>query len=124
MRQAGLQGVYPSDPRLHALLDSGVTQQELADVAGEAAAKGRGWPWVLATVRGRRDDAARVAQTAATPPAEPPGPRPETDQERYAREERERQGWTPEQKASNVAARERAMALARQALRLPIGGRS
>jgi hypothetical protein len=114
MRQAGLQQANPSDPRLQALLDSGVTPEELADVAREAVAKGKGWPWVLATAGGRRRDAAGLAK--AIPSATPAGPRPESDAERYEREERERLARTPEQVAANVAAKERAIAIARQHL--------
>ncbi|WP_422096871.1 YdaU family protein [Variovorax sp.] len=77
MRKAGLQDVNPSHPDLLRLLAAGVTAQELADCAAEAVATGKRapFPWVLATVEGRRRDAASApavpAKRAAAPPLEP-----------------------------------------------------
>ena len=62
MRKGGFASTNPSDPRLHALLEAGATNEELAATASEAAARGKGWAWVLATVSGRRADAARMGQ--------------------------------------------------------------
>lgn len=58
VRKAGLASVNPADPRFAALIKAGCTDEELAQVAAEAAAKGKGWAWFLATVKGRREDAA------------------------------------------------------------------
>jgi len=126
MRQAGLQGVNPSDPRLQALLGRGVTAAELGDLAVEAVAKGKGWAWVLGAAKGRRDDAAGMAQAAGPgpsprPPA-PSGAKANDDFERYRREDAERRARTPEQAAASVAARERALAMARDALKPAHGG--
>lgn len=119
MRQAGLQQVNPSDPRLLAVLDLGATPDELADVAREAVGKGKGWPWVLATCEGRRKDAKNLAQTGratAGQPSEPSGAKANDDADRYRAEEEERRSWTPEQRARNSAAREKAIELARAAI--------
>jgi uncharacterized protein YdaU (DUF1376 family) len=71
MRQAGLQGVNPGDPRLLALLAQGATVPELAGLAAEAVERSKGWAWVLATAQGRRADAAAIslAPAAAAAPA-------------------------------------------------------
>jgi hypothetical protein len=61
MRKAGFAAVNPLDPRFVAMVDRGATPDEFAFVASEALAKGKGWAWLLATVRGRREDAARQA---------------------------------------------------------------
>lgn len=65
MRVAGLADVNPSHPELLQLLDAGVTAEELADVAREAVAKGKGFAYALATARGRRRDAANAGAVAA-----------------------------------------------------------
>jgi hypothetical protein len=74
MREAGLEGADPGDPRLLALLAQGATVPELAGVAAEAAAKRRGVPWALKAVEGRRADAARIALAPAAPPQQAPPP--------------------------------------------------
>ncbi len=58
MKAAGLQAVNPSHPKLIALLDAGITVDELAQAAGEAVAKGKNFAYALATAEGRRRDAA------------------------------------------------------------------
>lgn len=68
MRRAGLADVNPADPRLLALLDAGVSDDEFAMVAAEASARRKGWAWVLATIAGRRNDAAQMAATMAGRP--------------------------------------------------------
>ena len=60
--------VNPGDPRLLALLEQGATQAELASVAEEGAKRGKGFAWALATLVGRRSDAAAIA-LAAPPPS-------------------------------------------------------
>jgi len=73
MRRAGLTATNPSDPRLHALLEAGVTADELAAIAAEAVDKGKGnaWSWVLAVAKARRDEAAEIAATTAAAPPDP-----------------------------------------------------
>lgn len=67
MRRAGLTSTNPGDPRLHALLEAGITSQTLAELAAEAvrARKANAWAWVLAVAKGRLDDAAAIRQQAA-----------------------------------------------------------
>lgn len=68
MRAAGIQGVNPSHPKLLALLAAGVTPDEIGEVAREPKARGKGMAWVLATVEGRRRDAAAVGSLPSPPP--------------------------------------------------------
>lgn len=70
MRAAGFADTNPADPRLQALLAQGVTAEELAGIAAEAvkARPPKGWGWVLATVQGRRTDAAAITVATAPPP--------------------------------------------------------
>ncbi|WP_019652244.1 hypothetical protein [Variovorax atrisoli] len=91
MKAVGLPGVNPSHPDLVRLLAAGVTAQELADCAVEAVSTGKRTPfaWVLATVEGRRRDA---AQRGAVPPAQQSAPT-ETPYERKARERMN--AWAP-----------------------------
>jgi uncharacterized protein YdaU (DUF1376 family) len=67
MRACGLSTTNPSDPRLHALLDAGVTNDEFAYAAAKAVASGKGdaWAYVLAVVRGQREDAAKAGPVQA-----------------------------------------------------------
>lgn len=60
LREAGIQGVNPSHPKLLAVLAAGVTADELRGIAAEPNARGKGLAWVLATAEGRRRDAAKV----------------------------------------------------------------
>lgn len=60
LRAAGVTGCNPSHAKLHALLDAGISVEEIASVGDELTAKGKGMAWVLATVEGRRRDAAMV----------------------------------------------------------------
>jgi hypothetical protein len=60
LRDAGIQGVNTHDPRLHALLQAGITADELCGIAEEPKSRGKGMAWVLATAEGRRRDAAKV----------------------------------------------------------------
>lgn len=54
---------------LVALVEQGATPGEIGAIAAEAATKGKGWPWVVTTVVGRRQDAAKLA---LAPKPEPP----------------------------------------------------
>jgi uncharacterized protein YdaU (DUF1376 family) len=58
MKAAGFADVRPADPRLHALLVEGSDDSELTTVAAEASTRSKSWSWLLATVDGRRKDAA------------------------------------------------------------------
>lgn len=66
MKQAGVSSCNPSHPQLRALLAQGAELAEFVAAATEAAAKGKGFAYALAVVKGRRDDAAR-APPAGTP---------------------------------------------------------
>lgn len=61
----GIRAVTPQHPRLLALLDAGLTADEIVAVGPEAAEKGKGFAWVLATAEGRRRDAADVQPVPA-----------------------------------------------------------
>jgi uncharacterized protein YdaU (DUF1376 family) len=60
LRKAGITGVNPSHARLHALLDAGLSPDEIGSIAEEPGARGKGMSWVLAAAEGRRRDAANV----------------------------------------------------------------
>lgn len=68
MKGAGMQGVNPSSPKLVALLDAGITLDELVAAATDAVQKGKPFAYALASAEGRRRDAA----TPALPPAQAP----------------------------------------------------
>lgn len=57
LAQLGITGVNPMHPGLLELLKAGITEDEIVAVGAEPKAKGKGMAWVLATVRGRRQDA-------------------------------------------------------------------
>lgn len=66
MRMAGIPDATPSHPDLLRLLDAGITAQELADTAAVVVLKGKGsLAYVLATVEGKRADAAAKAAVPA-----------------------------------------------------------
>ena len=60
MRAAGLAETNPSHPKLLALLQAGITVEELADAARVAVASSKPFAYALATAEGRRRDAAKV----------------------------------------------------------------
>lgn len=72
MRRAGIPPAQcnPSDPSALALLERGATLEQFEDTAREAMSKGirRPWPWVLATLAGRLDEAAVVAAGPSVQP--------------------------------------------------------
>mgnify|MGYP003440357754 CR=1 FL=1 len=92
MKSAGLQAVNPSHPKLIALLDAGITVDELAQAAGDAVAKGKNFAYALATAEGRRRDAAvePLPDRASITVPSRAGPDPA-----LARLEADRQAWTP-----------------------------
>lgn len=71
MRQAGIADASPSHPDLIALVDAGVSPPEFADAAADAVRRRKGFGYALATVRGRREDAARKGLVPAAPEPEP-----------------------------------------------------
>lgn len=92
MKAAGLQAVNPSHPKLVALLQAGITPDELADAAADAVAKGKPFAYALATAEGRRRDAATTplpAKASITTPGSA-GPDPT-----LARMDAERAAWKP-----------------------------
>jgi hypothetical protein len=99
--------VNPGDPRLLALLEQGATQAELAAVAEEGAKRGKGFAWALATLVGRRADAAAIA-LAAPPPTVNATKAIEQTQEYLAAQQ-----LSPQQKQASDEAR-RAMMAARR----------
>lgn len=60
LMQVGVAHVSPTHPRLIALLQAGLTVDEIVDAGREAVVKRKGFAWVLATAQGRRIDAANV----------------------------------------------------------------
>jgi len=64
MREAGVQRVNPSDPKLAQLLSQGVTPQQLGDLAAELreTKPDAHQPYVLAAMQGRLRDAAAMPQ--------------------------------------------------------------
>lgn len=92
MKAAGLQAVNPSHPKLVALLQAGITLDELADAAADAVAKGKPFAYALATAEGRRRDA------ATTPLPDKPGPTvpgPSGIDPELARRNAEAAAWKP-----------------------------
>jgi hypothetical protein len=65
LRAAGIAAVNPSHPDLLALIAEGATAQEFADAGHIAAERGKGFAYLLATVRGQREDARRAAAAGA-----------------------------------------------------------
>lgn len=61
LARLGITGVNPHHPGLIDLLKAGITPSEIVSVAAEPKAKGKGMAWVLATVKGRRQDASQSA---------------------------------------------------------------
>ena len=66
MRQAGMASVNPSHPTLLAMLQAGITPEELASAAAEAVSRNKPFAYALKTAEGRHRDAAGVAQNLGT----------------------------------------------------------
>lgn len=60
LRSAGIPDVNPAHPKLLALLEAGLTAEEIVAVGEEARKKSKGFAWILAAAEGRRRDAATV----------------------------------------------------------------
>jgi hypothetical protein len=69
LRENGIHGVNPSHPKLRALLQAGITADELCGIAAEPSARGKGMAWVLAAAEGRRRDASQVRPLPRASPA-------------------------------------------------------
>lgn len=70
LKNDGVQGVNPQNPKLLKLLEEGLTADEITAIGPEAASKSKGFAWVLAAAEGRRRDAAAVATLPAMPAEE------------------------------------------------------
>lgn len=68
LRRLGITGVNPSHPKLLALLQAGIGEDELTGIAEEPQAKGKGMAWLMATAEGRRRDAAVENLPGKRPP--------------------------------------------------------
>jgi hypothetical protein len=79
VKKAGFASINPSDPRFLALVDAGCTDDEFKFIAAEAVVKGKGWAWLLATLKGRREDAAREAAAPSMPQQTPQTARQRAD---------------------------------------------
>lgn len=55
----------PQHPKLLALLDAGLTEDEIVSAGVDAVAKGKGFAYALATAEGRRREAAKVTALPA-----------------------------------------------------------
>jgi len=84
MRRAGLADANPSNPKLRALLDAGISTAELADAAREAVDRGKGFAYALAVAEGRRRDAAAVGTLPPRPAANAGAFRPSAHDRRAA----------------------------------------
>jgi hypothetical protein len=60
----------PAHPQLLAALEEGAFPEQFEHTAREAVALGKGFPWVIATIRGRNRDAA-TSTTGANHAASP-----------------------------------------------------
>lgn len=56
----------PHDPMLRALLDAGYGDDEIFEVCREAVDKGKSWPWASKVIQARKDEAAKVQQSAVS----------------------------------------------------------
>ena len=67
MRRSGLIDANPSHPELLALVEQGVTVEELSSAARESASRGKGFVYALRIAAGRRNDAANVSISPSAP---------------------------------------------------------
>ena len=98
MKSVGIAGVNPSNPKLAALLEAGITVDELVAAAADAVAKGKPFAYALASAEGRRRDAA----TAPLPNVQPDTP-VETYAQRAARQRMEEVAPMAARKAPGAA---------------------
>lgn len=98
MKAVGMAGVNPSNPKLTALLEAGITVDELVAAAADAVAKGKPFAYALASAEGRRRDAA----TAPLPSVQSDAP-VETYAQRAARQRMEEVAPMAARKAPGAA---------------------
>lgn len=67
MKDAGMASVNPSNLKLVAMLESGVTKAELVQAAIESVAIGKGFGYALGMASGRRADAVAAPKSRASP---------------------------------------------------------
>jgi uncharacterized protein YdaU (DUF1376 family) len=60
MKAQGMTDTDASDVRLRAMVQQGMSKEELASAAAAAVKAGKGWPWALARAKNRRQDAAAL----------------------------------------------------------------
>lgn len=60
LKAMGYSDTNPHDPKLAALLDAGLSPEEILSAGQEGKGKAKGVRWVLATAEGRRRDAANI----------------------------------------------------------------
>lgn len=68
MAQAGVQGVSPKHPDVLALIGAGVAPELFGDAATKAVAKGKGFQYVVGTLR------SQLAEAGGHGSGAPPGP--------------------------------------------------
>ena len=92
MKAAGLAAVNPAHPKLTALLQAGITDDELVAAAADAAQRGKGFAYALAAAEGQRRDAATgpLPERAGITVPGPSGPDPT-----LVRLEADRAAWKP-----------------------------
>lgn len=71
LKAMGYSDTSPHDPKLAALIDAGMTPEEILSAGQSGKGKAKGFRWVLATAEGRRRDAENIvplpdAQTETT----------------------------------------------------------
>ncbi len=101
LRRAGISAVNPSHPRLLTLIEAGCTEDEFADVAAEAG--GKGFAWILATVEGRRRDAAAAGPVVGTGGVKPRQSGRQAAISNYAAEAAMARGEPPNEHAAGVS---------------------
>jgi hypothetical protein len=67
MEKAGLEGIYPTHPTLTWLIDAGFTHQDFYIGARDAVHRGKGYAWALAMMKGRTEDARKLANGSGRP---------------------------------------------------------
>lgn len=61
-QEARMADMNPSHPKLIAMLDAGITADEIVSAGKDAVSRGKGFLYALATAEGRRRDAASVGE--------------------------------------------------------------
>lgn len=69
LKRGGLTEFNLAHPKLLALLDAGVEDEELRLTAAEATARGKGFGYVMAMIEGRRRDAAAAGAIPGRTPS-------------------------------------------------------